>query len=79
MELLDKNRIRGHIVGKLDAYKKRRDKAKSEGKTQEMGDYTLRIMVLDNLLLRIERGEFNVYTVKDIVSKDEQIGENNAG
>jgi hypothetical protein len=74
MELLNKEMLIKHINDKRENYCKRRDAVKSEKKTQEVIDYNLKLMVLDNLLFRINKGEFNVYTVKETVEKETGLG-----
>jgi hypothetical protein len=65
MDTLNKQMLVKHIEDKREGYLKRQAESKSKGERQEFVDYQIRILVLDNLLLRINKGEFNVWTVKD--------------
>lgn len=60
METVDKTKLLNHIDGKIKEYRKRRDIVKSESDLQKATDYMLRVMVLDNLRIRIIRGDFDV-------------------
>jgi hypothetical protein len=64
MDTLNKDLLVQHIKNKIANYKQRQESAKSEDKTQEATDYELRIMPLNNLLIRIVRGEFDHLSIK---------------
>lgn len=64
MDTLNKDLLVQHIKNKIANYKQRQETAKSEDKSQEATDYELRIMPLNNLLIRIVRGEFDHISLK---------------
>lgn len=64
MDTLNKKLLVTHINEKIAAYKKRSELAKSEGKIQEQTDYEIRMLPLNNLAIRIARGDFDHRTIK---------------
>jgi hypothetical protein len=64
METLNKQLVVTYITAKQAEYRKRRDVANAGGDIQLSGDYKLKLMLLDNWLLRINNGEFDVLSVK---------------
>ena len=63
METLNKQMIVTYLTSEVMGYRKRCDIANAEGDVRASGDYELRILPLDNLLLQINRGEFDVWSV----------------
>lgn len=69
MKTLNGDMLIKHMRAKQAEYHRRRELVKASESTQEATDYQIRLMVLDNLLIRVVRGDFDV---KPNVETDEQ-------
>jgi len=75
MNTLNAEALIKHITSKQAEYRKRRDAAKLAEDEQAVGDYTIRLLPLDNLLLRISRGDFDMITLKKEPEPEETVEE----
>jgi hypothetical protein len=60
MKLLNGDILIKHIQEKQNGYNRRREDARATGDLQRVNDYQNRSMVIDHLLIRIFRGDFDV-------------------
>ena len=60
MKTLKRDMLIHHIKAKQSEYKRRRDASQSQGDTQKVNDYQNRLVVINNLLIHITRGDFDM-------------------
>jgi hypothetical protein len=60
MKQLNRDLLINFITAKLDKYNERREAAKLKNDIVAINDYDIRMMPLYNLLIRIDRGEFDI-------------------
>lgn len=60
MKTLNGDKLIKHVQSKQTEYQRRREVVASSGDIQSTIDYKIRLMVLDNLLIRIMRGDFDI-------------------
>lgn len=69
MKQLNGDLLIEYITVKLSKYEKRRAEAKMRNDVMAIKDYDIRMMPLYNLLIRIDRGEFDILSSPDSINK----------
>ncbi len=64
MRALNADAVIKYVTSKQVEYRKRRDAAELEGNVQGTADYNIRLLPLDNLMIRIARGDFDILSLK---------------
>jgi hypothetical protein len=57
---IDKTKLENYITEKIEGYKKRRDQSNTENNALLSTDYTSRMLSMNNLLVKLQRGDFDV-------------------
>jgi len=57
---IDKRLLLDHLYAVLTEYQTRRNACKSAGRLVEVEDYNIRMLPINNLLIHIHKGDFDV-------------------